>query len=163
MENVELYIEQLEKYLDDFEPISPHNIKRAMQLLSEKHSERNTRVFLKIVKLINTRIDEVVNFTCIICNNEYTEEEKEKLAFETLPFKEGNVDVENRIIAIEYGEKESESYEDLIVGFLGEVRLEFENKEEQVKEFIHKHNLTFETIKEIEEENKKSHSKTRSN
>ncbi len=163
MENVEFYIEQLEKYLDDFEPISSHLVKRAMELLYENHSERNTRVFLKIVKLINTRIDEVVNFTCIICNDEYTEEEKDKLAFETLPFKKGNVDVENKIIAAEYGEKESESYEDLVVGFLGEVRQEFEDKEEKVIDFIRKHNLTFETIREIEEENNKGHSKTRSN
>lgn len=160
MEEEKNVVEQLENYLDDYTPISIESTIKALDIIYKENKEATTPVFLKIIRHINNRIDEVVNFAYIVSDSRYDEEEKKELAFETLPFKEGDIDVENKIIAAEYKDRESESYEELVVGFLGDARDEYGDIDEYVIEFLHKHDLTFDTIKKIEENNK-GHSKTR--
>ena len=82
MEEEKNVVEQLENYLDDYTRISIESTIKALDIIYKGNKEATTPVFLKIIRHINNRIDEVVNFAYIVSDSRYDEKEKKELAFE---------------------------------------------------------------------------------
>lgn len=148
-------LELLEDYLDNQSDISLEDAGQALKIVYNGKSDNKYRLYQKIINLIYKRIDESLQFAKILSSKQYSDEEKQSLALDNLPFKDGNIDVEKKIIAAAYQETESKSYENLIIGFLCEDRDNYDEEDEEIViGFIRDNNITFDTIREIEQKEK---------
>lgn len=156
-------LDRLIGYLDNHEPISEQYLKIALKALYGTTREpRISGISIRMVNLIDKRIKEIINLAQIISNDEYTETEKMILGFESLPFIDGDIDTEKKIISKICGEPEYKSYQELLSTLIYNERNNPEEIDAKITEFIDKYGITFDTIRKNQEENKEN-VKTRSN